>query len=107
MIHTTDLTNRRWSQPLAAVKSTFDGMKQVPMFATLAPASGTENLVSPRISAFGPQRAAKSGPSAPVNATVPYRKLRCRCLGVARVSDGALPSSGREFICGAVSRPAS
>ncbi len=33
------LTNR-WSQPLAAVKSTFNFMKQFPEFATLAPASG-------------------------------------------------------------------
>jgi hypothetical protein len=33
------LTNR-WSQPLAAVKSTFDFMKQFSMFATLAAASG-------------------------------------------------------------------
>ena len=33
------LTNR-WSQPLAAVKSAFDFMKQFSMFATLAPASG-------------------------------------------------------------------
>jgi hypothetical protein len=33
------LTNR-WSQPLAAVKSTFDFMKQFFVFATLAPASG-------------------------------------------------------------------
>jgi hypothetical protein len=32
-----DLTNR-WSQPLAAVKSTFDFMKQFPMFAALAAA---------------------------------------------------------------------
>jgi hypothetical protein len=29
------LTNR-WSEPLAAVKSTFDFMKQFPVFATLA-----------------------------------------------------------------------
>jgi len=36
---TKDLTNR-WSQPLAAVKSTFDSMKQFSMFATLAAASG-------------------------------------------------------------------
>jgi hypothetical protein len=33
------LTNR-WSQPLAAVKSTFDFMKQFSMFATLVAASG-------------------------------------------------------------------
>jgi hypothetical protein len=33
------LTNR-WSQPLAAVKSTFDFMKQFSMFAMLAAASG-------------------------------------------------------------------
>ncbi len=33
------LTNRS-SQPLAAVKSTFDFMEQFPEFATLAPASG-------------------------------------------------------------------
>ena len=33
------LTNR-WSQPLAAVKSTLDFMKQFSMFATLASASG-------------------------------------------------------------------
>jgi hypothetical protein len=30
----------RWSQPLAAVKSAFNFMKQFPMFATLAAASG-------------------------------------------------------------------
>jgi len=30
----------RWSQPLAAVMSRFDLMKQLLMFATLAPASG-------------------------------------------------------------------
>ena len=35
----TDLTNR-WSQPLAAVKSKFDFMKQLSMFAALALASG-------------------------------------------------------------------
>jgi len=34
-----DLTNR-WSQPLAAVKFTFDFMKQFSMFAALAAASG-------------------------------------------------------------------
>jgi hypothetical protein len=34
-----DLTNR-WSQPLAGVNSTFDFMKQFPLFATLVPASG-------------------------------------------------------------------
>jgi hypothetical protein len=33
------LTNR-WSQPLAAVKSTFDFIKAFPTFATLAAASG-------------------------------------------------------------------
>jgi hypothetical protein len=33
------LTNR-WSQPLAAVLSTFDFMKEFSMFATLAAASG-------------------------------------------------------------------
>ena len=33
------LTNR-WSQPLAGVKSTFDFMKQVSMFAALGAASG-------------------------------------------------------------------
>jgi hypothetical protein len=33
------LTNH-WSQPLAAVKSTFDFMKQFPEFAALAAASG-------------------------------------------------------------------
>jgi hypothetical protein len=33
------LTNR-WSQPLAVVKSTSDFMKQFPVFATLAPATG-------------------------------------------------------------------
>jgi len=37
--HINRLTNR-WSQQLAAVKSTFDFMKQFPMFAALAPASG-------------------------------------------------------------------
>ena len=38
--HASRLTNR-WSQPLAAVMSTFfDFMKQFSMFATLAPASG-------------------------------------------------------------------
>ena len=35
-----DLTNR-WSQPLAAVLSTFDFMKQLLEFTTLAPASGS------------------------------------------------------------------
>jgi hypothetical protein len=34
-----DLTNR-WSQPLAVVKSTFNLMKELFMFATLAAASG-------------------------------------------------------------------
>ena len=33
------LTNR-WSQPLAIVMTTFDFMKQFPVFATLASASG-------------------------------------------------------------------
>ena len=37
------LTNR-WSQPLAAVKSTFDFMKQFLMFATRAVASGGSAL---------------------------------------------------------------
>jgi len=41
--HANDLTNR-WSQPLAAVMSTFDFMKQFPVFATLAPASGGSAL---------------------------------------------------------------
>ena len=36
--HSNHLTNR-WSQPLAAVRSTFDLMKQFSVFATLAPAS--------------------------------------------------------------------
>jgi len=35
----TGLTNR-WSQPLTAVKSTFDFMKEFFIFATLAAASG-------------------------------------------------------------------
>jgi hypothetical protein len=35
----TGLTNR-WSQPLAAVMTTFNFMKEFSMFATLAPASG-------------------------------------------------------------------
>ena len=39
MVLVTGLTNR-WSQPLAVVMSTFDFMKQLSMFATLAPASG-------------------------------------------------------------------
>jgi|SRR6476469_2029807 len=38
-LRSKDLTNR-WSQPLAVVMSTFDFMKQFPMFATLAAASG-------------------------------------------------------------------
>jgi hypothetical protein len=38
-----DLTNR-WSQPLAVAKSTFNFMKQLSMFATLAPASGGSAL---------------------------------------------------------------
>ena len=38
-----DLTNR-WSQPLAAVKSTFDFMKPFSVFAALAPASGGSAL---------------------------------------------------------------
>jgi hypothetical protein len=38
-----DLTNR-WSQPLAAVKSTFDFIKAFPMFAALALASGDSAL---------------------------------------------------------------
>ena len=37
------LTNR-WSQPLAAVMSTFDLMKQFFVFATLAAASGGSAL---------------------------------------------------------------
>jgi hypothetical protein len=37
---TKGLTNR-WSQPLAAVKSRFDFMKQFSMFATFAAASGS------------------------------------------------------------------
>jgi hypothetical protein len=37
------LTNR-WSQPLAAVKSMFNFMKQFQMFATLALASGGSAL---------------------------------------------------------------
>ena len=36
---TKDLTNR-WSQPLAAVMSTFNFVKQFSMFAMLAAASG-------------------------------------------------------------------
>jgi hypothetical protein len=38
-----DLTNR-WSQPLAAVKSTFEFMKQFSMFATFSAASGGSAL---------------------------------------------------------------
>jgi hypothetical protein len=34
------MPNRSLGQPLAALKSTFDFMKQFRMFATLAPASG-------------------------------------------------------------------
>ena len=41
--HISHLTNR-WSQPLAAVKSTFDFMKQFSVFATLAAASGGSAL---------------------------------------------------------------
>jgi hypothetical protein len=37
------LTNR-WSQPLAAVMTTFNFMKQFSMFAALAPASGGSAL---------------------------------------------------------------
>ena len=37
------LTNR-WSQPRAVVMRTFDFMKQFPMFATLAAASGGSAL---------------------------------------------------------------
>jgi hypothetical protein len=37
--HVSHLTNR-WSQPLAAVMSTFDLMKPFPVFATFAAASG-------------------------------------------------------------------
>jgi len=40
---TTGLTNR-WSEPLAAVKSTFNFMKQFSMFTTLAAASGGSAL---------------------------------------------------------------
>jgi hypothetical protein len=43
MSHPLHLTNR-WSQPLAAVKSTFDFMKQFSVFATLAAASGGSAL---------------------------------------------------------------
>ena len=39
----TALTNR-WSQPLAVVKSIFDFMKQFPVFAALAAASGGSAL---------------------------------------------------------------
>jgi len=39
----THLTDR-WSQPLTVVMSTFDFMKQFPMFAVLAPASGGSAL---------------------------------------------------------------
>jgi hypothetical protein len=35
---------KRSSQPLAVVKFTFDFMKQFPMFAALAPASGGSAL---------------------------------------------------------------
>jgi len=38
-LNTSHLTNR-WSQPLAALMSTFNFMKQFSMFATLALASG-------------------------------------------------------------------
>jgi hypothetical protein len=38
-----DLTNR-WSQPLAAVKFTFDFMKQLSLFAALAAAIGGSAL---------------------------------------------------------------
>jgi len=38
-----DLTNR-WSQPLAAVKSTFSFMKQFLLYAKLAAASGGLSL---------------------------------------------------------------
>jgi hypothetical protein len=34
------MSSKRWSQPLAAVKSIFDFMKQFSMFAMLALASG-------------------------------------------------------------------
>lgn len=37
------LTNR-WRQPLAAVLSRFDFMREFPMFATLVPASGASAL---------------------------------------------------------------
>jgi hypothetical protein len=38
-IHAIRLTNR-WNQPLAAVETRFNSMKQFSMFATLALASG-------------------------------------------------------------------
>jgi hypothetical protein len=44
-IEALHLTNR-WSQPLAAVKSTFNFMKQFQVFATLAVASGGSASVS-------------------------------------------------------------
>jgi len=40
MSHSPKRPTNRWSQPLAAVKSTFDFMKPFSMFATLAAASG-------------------------------------------------------------------
>jgi len=36
----TNHLTKRWSEPLTVVMFTFDFMKQFPMFATLAPASG-------------------------------------------------------------------
>jgi len=38
------MPSNRWSQPLAAVKPTFDFMKEFSMFATLAAASGGSAL---------------------------------------------------------------
>jgi hypothetical protein len=43
LLSKTGLTNR-WSQPLVAVKSTFDFMKDFLVFATLAAASGGSAL---------------------------------------------------------------
>jgi hypothetical protein len=39
-METSNRLTNRWSQPLAAVMTRFDFMKQFFVFATLAPASG-------------------------------------------------------------------
>jgi hypothetical protein len=93
MVHQTGLTNR-WSQPLAAVKSTFDFMKQFRVFATLAAASSgsarSRYGYRLNLAAFFSSKAIDFEERRPVNSKPTIRSSRIITASKASMSDGRL-----------------